>query len=239
MPTGTTLATLRAMLNAEIGAEMDETISPANIPIHNRLLNTQQRFLISQHAYLLGKVRVELPLIVGQQYYDPPGGIDFDRLDLPLFTNVNNFRYEVKYGIGQPEYNYWDSSRGLKSSPVFNWDRVLINGVKKIEVWPIPLVPQTLMLSGTALVTDMGNDTDTCVIDDLVLVLFTAARILAKNGNQDAQAVLAQAQATLNALRGDMPSKFDTFNMKGGDGSHSNLGFGGNGRRPVVATNAT
>jgi len=237
MPTGTTLVNLRKMLNAELGAEMDETISPANVANQNQVLNNQQKFLVNQHAYLLGKVRAEVPLTTGTQYYALPSGIDMDRLDQPVFTNVSNFRYRVGYGIGQDEYNYWDSSRGLKATPVMKWDRLLIGGVKQIEVWPIPLVPQTLMFSGAALLTDMVNDSDTCVIDDLVLVLFTAAEMQARQQAGDTQAKLEKAKAALASIRATFPSRFETLNIAGGHHHEDLLGFGGNGRRPVVATN--
>lgn len=239
MATGTTLVNLRKMLNAELGAEMDETISPANVANQNQLFNNQQKFLVNQHVWLLGKVRVELALTKGTQYYAVPAGVDMDRLDLPLYTNVNGFRYRLRYGIGQNEYNYWDSARGMQSTPVFAWDQLLVAGVKQIEVWPIPLVAQTLMLSGTAALVDLVNDSDTCVIDDLILVLFTAAELLARQGNGDAQAKLEKAKAALSSLRAAFPSKFESFSIKGGDGSNAQFGFGGNGRRPVVATNAT
>src|ERR1700744_4644580 len=148
MPVGTTLAALRAMLNAEAGEETDESISPARVGINNALLNNQQLFLANQHAYLRGKTRVELNAIAGQQYYDLPAGIDFDRLEKPEFTNVSNFRYRLGFGIGQEEYNVFRSDLGEQSSPVMRWDLVNYQGALKIELWPIPSVAQTLMLSG-------------------------------------------------------------------------------------------
>ena len=224
------------MLNAECGDEMDETISPARVAINNQLLNTQQRFLANQHDYLRGKVRVELPAVVGQQYYTPPTGIDLDRIEKPAFTNVNNFRYRIAYGIGQEDYNLFRSDLGVQASPVMRWDMVNVGGVLKVELWPIPSTAQTIMFSGLLPISDMASDAATCVIDDLALVLFTAAEILARRQQPDTQAKFAKAQAYIEKLRAGFPSRFDKFNLAGKEPSMRDL-YVGNNRRPVVATN--
>lgn len=236
MPIGTQLVDLRKMLNAECGEEMDETISPARVTLNNQLLNNQQAFLVNQHAYLLGKVRAELTAVVGQQYYDLPTGIDFDRLEKPEFTNVSNFRYRIGFGIGQEEYNIFRSDLGVRATPVMKWDLVNYQGALKIELWPIPSVAQTIMLAGVLPLEQMVEDTDTCVIDDLVLVLFTAAELLARLGSQDAAAKAAKAKAALDSLKASYPSRFETFNLAGKREVHNGF-YTGNNRRPVVAVN--
>ncbi len=234
MPIGTPLATLRQMLNAETGEEMDESISPARVAINNQLLNNQQAFLVNQHAYLLGKTRAQLQANAGQQYYNLPTGIDFDRLEKPEFTNVSNFRYRIGFGIGQEEYNLFRSDLGVTASPVMRWDLVNTNGQLQIELWPIPSVAQTIMLSGTLPLAPMVTDTDACVIDDLVLVLFTAAEILARKQAGDTQAKAAKAKAALDSLKASYPSPFDHFNLMGREPSLKDF-YTGNNRRPVVA----
>lgn len=227
------------MLHAEAGEEMDETISPAMISKENQLLNNMQAFLVNQHAYLLGKARVELAAVVGTQYYDLPSGVDFDRLESPEFINVANFRYRLGFGIGQEEYNIFRSDLGVRASPVMRWDLVNVTSGAttklQIELWPIPSVAQTLMIAGTLPLTQMTADADKCVIDDLVLILFTAAQLVAKHQGGDAQAVLAKAQAALQSIRASKPSKYDVFNISGGMPRFA--GFPYNHRRPVVAVN--
>ncbi|MDE2098691.1 MAG: hypothetical protein KGL39_15665 [Patescibacteria group bacterium] len=235
MPVGTQLSVLRTMLNAECGEEMDETISPGLVASNNQLLNNQQAFLDNQHTYLRGKTVVSLAAVVGQQYYDVPAGIDFDRLEEPTFTNVSNFRYRIQYGIGQEEYNLFRSDLGVKASPVMRWQMVNIPALQ-IELWPIPSVPQSIIYTGLLPLAPMVADTDTCVIDDLVLVLFTAAELLARKGSGDAQAKAAKAKAALDSLKASFPSKFDTFNLAG-QTPHYDGFYKGNNRRPVVAVN--
>ena len=222
------------MLNSEVGEEMDETISPARVAINNQLLNNQQAFLANQHSYLRGKTVVQMTGVPGVQYYNPPAGIDFDRIQSPVYTNVVNFRYQVMYGITQDDYNIYRSDQAVTGSPVFRWQLININGTLQIELWPIPSVLQTIIFTGLLAVTQMVADADTCIIDDMALVLFSAAEQLARKGSGDAQAKGAKAQAYLSALKSAFPSRYDTFNIAGMEpqisGFNRNV-FG----RPVVA----
>lgn len=235
MPVGTTLATLRQMLSAECGDEMDESLAPAPVMLNNQLLNNWQSFLVNQHGYLRGKARVSLAALAGQQYYDLPAGIDFDRLEKPEFTNLSNFRYTIGFGIGQREYNIFRSDLGVQATPVMKWDLVNTGGKLQIELWPVPSQAQTIELSGLLPLTVMVADADKCVVDDLVLVLFTAADKLARKESPQAPAKAAQAQAALNSIKASYPSRFEQFNMAGVERVPS--GFQPpNQRRPVVAT---
>jgi len=232
MPVGTTLLKLRSMLNAECGQEMDETVSPGKVTLQNQLLNNQQAFLANQHAYLRGKTRVSLTAVVGTQYYALPSGIDFDRLEKPEFTNLSNFRYRIGFGIGQEEYNIFRSDLGVRATPVMKWDLVNVANVLNIELWPIPSTAQTIELAGLIPISEMDTDAKTCVIDDMALVMFTAAEILLRQGSNDAQAKAAKAGAYLNSLKASYPIKHETFNLAGvrqeQRGKHN--------QRPVVAT---
>lgn len=236
MAVGTQLAVLRQMLYAECGEESDETISPALVPVYNQLLNNQQQYLDGQNAYLRGKTVAGLAAVVGQQYYNLPAGIDFDQIETPTFTNVVSFRYRIGYGIGQEEYNIFRSDLGVTASPVMRWQLVNVNGVQQIELWPIPSVVQTIEFTGLLPLTPMVQDTDVCVIDDLALVLFTAAKRLARQGKADAQETAARAMAHLNNLRAKAGSKFDVFNLAGQQPRFDEF-YKGNNRQPVVAVN--
>ena len=237
MAVGTALSVLRTMLNAECGEEMDETISPARVIINNQLLNNQQAFLANLHTYLRGKAVVSLAAVVGTQYYNLPTGIDFDRLEEPVYTNITSWRYRMEYGIGQEEYNVFRSELGVKASPVMRWQLVNVSGTLQIELWPIPSVAQSIVFTGILPITAMTTDASLCVIDDMALVLFTAAEILARKQSADAQAKGAKAKAYLDSLKASFPSKYDRFNISGAPTDYA--GFRPpNSRRPVVAVNA-
>lgn len=220
------------MLNTETGDEVDETISPGRVTVNNQLLNNQQSFLDNQHAYLRGKTVVTLAAVVGTRYYNVPDGIDFDRLEEPVFTNMKGFHYEMEYGIKQSDYNVFQSDIGQTSSYVYRWQLINIAGTLKIELWPVPSVAQTIEFTGLLKLTQMAADSDTCVVDDLVLVLFTAAEILARGGAGDAGAKAAKAKAALDSIRASFPSRYERFNIAGIRPWWDR--WCGNGQRPVV-----
>lgn len=230
MPAGIALSVLRTMLNAECGSEPSETVAPGSVTIDTQLLNNNQQFLASQHAYLLRKARAEIALVAGTQYYALPATIDMDRPDYPAYVKIeNSTRYRLEFGIGQREYNAYDSVSGVTGSPVRRWDIVDVNGVRKIEVWPIPSVNQTLLLSGQLAVSTMSADGDLCVIDALLLVVFTAAEKLTRLGAADAEAKVAKFNALLKSLKGGAPSEFEVIDMSGAGRTYSEES-----RRPVV-----
>lgn len=233
MPIGTKLSVLRTMLNVECGDESDETASPALIIPNNQLLNNQQTFLDNQHSFLRGKAVVNMAATVGTRYYNLPTGVDFDRLEEPVYTNLVNFRYRLEYGITQDDYNVYRSDQNVTGSPCFRWQLVNIASTIQIELWPIPSAAQTIIFTGLLPISPMVADTDTCVIDDLALVLFTAAERLAARGSNLAQAKGAKAKAYLDTLKASFPSRYDKFNLAG---SEQNYGMNRNVfNRPVVA----
>jgi len=236
MPVGTTLVNLRKMLNAEVGEEMVETISPALVAVNNRLLNNQQIFLDNQNGYLRGKATDTLAATVGTRYYTPPTGVDLDRLEEPVYTNLANFRYRLEYGITQDDYNIYRSDQNVTGSPCFRWQLVNISSALKVELWPIPSTAQTLTFTGVLPLVEMTSDSSTCVIDDMALVLFTAAEILARKGAGDAGAKAAKAKAYLDKLKASFPSRYDNFNLMGAEQNYN--GFNRNVfQRPTVGVN--
>ncbi len=136
------------------------------------------------------------------------------------------------FGINTDDYNIFNPDLNVTATPIMKWDQVNVNGVLQIQIWPISNTQQTLEFSGLLPITQMVSDTDTCVIDDMALVLFTAAEILAKRQSGDAQAKLAKATSYVASIRAGKPSRYETFVISGDDwGRRSNTDY----KRPVVA----
>lgn len=230
MPVGTTLTVLRQMLKAEIGDEMSESITTANDARYNRLLANQQIWLVSKDAWLLpGKVRKEVALTAGTRLYTLPTGIDLQQLAQPAYVKFENYRFWTEFGISQENYNALDPAQDMRGDPVLRWDIVDDSGTKKLEVWPIPASAQTLIFEGRPALGALSSDSDTCLVDDLLLVLFTAAEILARQKQGDAAAKLAKANDRLNWLKGNRPSEFERFSLSGRGACRSE-------KRPMVGT---
>lgn len=205
------------MFRAEVGQELSETIAPAEVSRQNQILNNQQKWLLNQHAFLLGRAKAEVSLSAGTQYYTfPESSIDIDRVEKNAFVLWGGTRYPLRFGITPAEYNTFDSDLDERSVPAMAWDLVDVSGSLQIEIWPIPSDSQTLLLAGVKPITTMSADADVCVIDDMPLVLFSAAEYLARIGARDAQAKLVKAQSALNSLRASRNSRYEAFNLSGG-----------------------
>ena len=235
MARGTAWSVLRTMFKAECGIELDETVATGDNARYLQLANNTAKWLINQHAWLLGKTRAEVALTIGTRYYTfPETTIDIDRVDREAFTKkADGYRYPLLFGIGQHQFNAY-ASEARQDSPVRRWDLVVNSGTLQIEVWPLPSEDQTLMLSGIGVFTPMTVDGSTCPIDDVVLVMFMAAEQLARDKSGDAQAKLIKAQSALLSLKGSRQSEFDVISLKG---APVREGYGGMFCRPVGFTN--
>ena len=224
------MTVLRQMLKAEIGDEMSETVTTANDARYNRLLSNQQIWLVSKDAWLLpGKVRKDVALTAGTRLYALPTGIDLQQLAQPAHVKLDDLRFWLEFGITQEQYNTLDPAQDMRSDPIFRWDIVDDSGTRKIEVWPLPASDQTLIFEGRPELGALSSDSHTCVVDDLLLVLFTAAEILARQKQGDAQAKLAKANDRLNWLKGNRPSEFEKFSLRGAGATRCT-------ERPVMGT---
>lgn len=206
---------MRTMFKAECGIELNESVATGDNARYLQLANNQISWLIGQDAWLLGKTEAEIPLTPGTRYYTfPETTIDIDRVETFAYVKQpNGYRYPVHFGIGQPQFNCF-ANETAQQDPVLRWDLVNISGSLKVEVWPLPQLAQTLMLTGLGVFTPMTVDGSTCPIDDLLVVLFMAAEQLARDKSSDAQAKLAKAQARLTSLKASRQSEFERFSMK-------------------------
>lgn len=207
------------MFNAETGGALDETVNPGNASALNVMLSNQQKWLVGQHAFLLGKVRTTVALTPGTRYYAfPESTIDIDRLDRDQFIkDSSGIRFLLHFGITAEQYALYDSAADVRLDPVCRWDLVW-DTTLKIEVWPLPATAQTMELSGVKVLSPLTSDSHTADLDDMLIVLFTAAEFLARDKKSDSQAKLAKAQALLNSMRGSRASGLDRMSMAGDNG---------------------
>jgi len=208
------------MFKAECGIELDEAVSSSEDARINRLLSNTQKWLLGQHLFFMGKITKEVTLAANTRHYTfPETTIDIDRLDPEVFVKVgssNPVRYPVKKGITQEQYVTWDSEAAVAVDWVQRWDFVDVSGTLKIEVWPIPETSnQTLVFSGVKVLPALTSDAHTAALDDLLIVLFAAAKYQARRGDKDASATLSMAQGHLNSLKGSRVSEFERFSMLG------------------------
>lgn len=234
----TTLTVLRQMFNAETGGALDETVNPGNASALNVMLANQQKWLAGKFDWPFLKARASVDLAAGDRYVSfPTSSLSYERLPGEQTVKLSSVRYPVEFGIKERDLAQWDSDDSAqRADPVRKWDMVDQSGTIKIEVWPRPATAQTLILTGFRPLAALTGDSDTCDLDDLLIVLFTAAEFLARDKKQDAGAKLAKAQARLNELRANLPARDETFILGGANPwARRNYGTTNLDRRPTVA----
>lgn len=150
--------------------------------------------------------RFTISLSAGQRYYDVPSGLDLERIECVKSKYGGSF-YDVTRGIDLEDYNIHDSEADTpeRSSPVLKWD-FQFTTTPQIELWPIPDADtQKLYIEGMHAISPLVNDSDVCLLDSEIIVLYAAAELLQSVSAKDADAKrdLAAELQRLHGLRGN------------------------------------
>ena len=166
---------------------------------------------------------------------------------MPVVEVYYNSVYNpVLYGIGIQEYNMLNVQKGQYSDPIQRW-RMATNVSETsqpnmFEVWPVPVTPQVVRFTGQRVLNELFQGTDavdyiantanyrasgqtarvyldalTADLDDMLLVLFVAAKRLARNKAADANIKLQQAQQRYQMLKQNYPVRFVHRALDGSD----------------------
>lgn len=220
MATGTTLANLRQMLKGELSSELSESIAQSGDDVLNMQLANHQKWLALHYDFSDLMIRREINMVAGTRYYDfPTTGSEQDfELNRRILVECywSNLWYSTEMGIKLVNYNTLNPDLGMKLDPVIRWQKYKpSSGAVQIEVWPLPASATKLRLTGMARIPALTSDSHTCVLDDLLIVQWTAAKMLARLESSDAPAMLAEAQLTLSRLIGQDNSGSQVFSMSG------------------------
>ncbi len=203
------------MLKAEIG-DYSGTNSTRDAEL-NVLLATKQKVLGSEHDWPFLHQQWDVSVAAGTRYVAVPTTtataanpasqtVDIDLDKLPeVWVYFNEIYQPVIYGVQPGEYNVFNYAKGDQSDPIMRWryatNQNESNLPNRFEVWPVPATTQVLRFIGKRVLTTMTSDSHTADLDDVLIVLFTAADILARKKSQDAQLKLQQANRRLQWLR--------------------------------------
>lgn len=140
----------------------------------------------------------------GARYYDYPDMLDVETIKGAAYR-MGNVWVPLEYGIQLATYNMLDSEADRRADPVLRW---MIRDDRQFEVWPIPASNGNLVgFEGKRKFVPLNKGSDRCLIDSIVVVLFSAAEILASVGAKDAQIKAQQASARLVKMRARTAAK--------------------------------
>lgn len=203
------------MLKGELSADSDSSVSPGGDDVLNAQLASQQKWLALRYDFSDLNLRKELNLVPGTRYYDFPAGLEVSRKIL-FESYWSNLWYSVEPGIRLMNYNTLNPELNMRLDPVIRWQKYRPDNTKvQFEVWPLPATATRLRLTGQMVLPALAADADTCALDDLLIVQWTAAKLLARMKSADAAAMLSEAQETLKRLLGADNSPSQVFSMGG------------------------
>lgn len=213
MPRGTTLTILIALLKAEL-REAQETNTTLDTEFGYALSNEQKDKALAYDWPFL-KHDWDLACASGSRYLAMPTAdtraqavtLNFERPVL-VQRKWGQWYEPVCFGIGSEQYNLFEGTL-QKQDPIQRWQFSTNLGEtsnpNEIEIWPSPLTAQTLRFTGQRQVRALASGSDTCDLDDLLLVYFVAAKYLGARGQTDAPLKLKQANDHLIKLRASYP----------------------------------
>jgi hypothetical protein len=215
MATGTALSDLVLMLKGELSADSDSDVNPGGDDVLKAQLATQQKWLARRYDFSDLNVRPEMDVAPGTRYYDFPAGIDVSK-KITIECYWSTLWYSAEPGIRLVNYNTLNPELGARLDPVIRWQKYRPDNTKvQFEVWPLPASATRLRLTGQMVLPDLIQDADVCALDDVLIVQWTAAKLLARMKSSDASAMLSEAQATLKSLIGADNSPSQVFSMGG------------------------
>lgn len=197
------LGTLIDDLRAELQDSTQSALGQTNRDILTRHLQATQSYLWLKYSWPFLKVREDLDLSAGLQYYTLPSNIAPESVYEVRQKWSSIWSDPLDRGIGADQYNSLDSDDDTRADPVQRWDLVSVSNVVQLEVWPLPATNQTdaLRVTGKRSLRAFVSDSDTCDLDSELLVKWTAGRILKRRQAAEANFVQAEANEILTSLR--------------------------------------
>jgi hypothetical protein len=212
MARGTTLNELVTMVREEAGHSTNATLGQNTVTSLKQKIRRQQEVLWLNHAWPHMRVERDIILEAGDRYYNPPADLSMNhRIDAVGVKFDDRWR-PVEHGITMAHYNSVDPELDERRDPVLCWE---IYEGNQIEVWPLPETNGTVLrLRGTRNLNPLIANSDTADLDDMLIVMFVAAELAAKQRQDDAQAKLQIAQSHLAKLKAEN-SKIRNFTVGG------------------------
>lgn len=206
MQSGETFAEIVAETRKEAGRSTEPGHGIGDADRVKRAVNKALIKLYDDYAWPhLRRVFDRVTMAAGQRFYDPPDGLDIERIEkVDVWWNGNPS--ELNRGIGTHEYATFDSIGDERNDPVLRYDvryHDTPSNATMIEVWPVPATTLTaLEFTGTYQVRRLVNDSDICLLDAEAVTLMAASYLLK---GDDAKTARADAMERVFQMRRRFP----------------------------------
>lgn len=216
MPRGTTLSECLEMLRYEAGHSPSRALGKNVEPALRNLLRRTQMFLWADYPWDFLEVERLVPTQAGDRYYAFPADLDGTRIRT-VSVRYSGLWAPVHYGISDIDYNSMDPDHNYRNVPVLKWgwrknveqDSEPVSGMM-FEVWPLPAataappdLEHQIKFTGLRTLKRFTADADVCDLDDQLIVLFAAAKLLGRQKLADGQEAQAAAATYYARMRGE------------------------------------
>lgn len=215
MARNVTLGELIDDVRAEAGHSLQANLGASMREVLIKVLQRQQRRLWEDYDWTFLRVQRDVPVQAGQRYYSFPSDLNLERIEKVEFKWDDRW-HKLEYGVGPAQYDQFDSDRDVRSWPVYRWQEHEDN---QVELWPIPSLNGTasplagaVRFTGIRKLRTLVADGDRADLDDTLLVLFSAAEILAREKASDASVKMTMAENHYRRLKA-RNSKRDSFSL--------------------------
>lgn len=205
-------------LRAEAGHSLQANLGTAMREVLIKVLQRQQRRLWEDYDWTFLRVERDVPVQAGQRFYNFPSDLTLERIEKVEFKYGDRW-IPLHYGIGREHYDQYDSDRDVRGFPVECWKEA---DNDQVELWPIPsqngstvTATDVVRFTGIRKLRPLVAESDLADLDDTLLVLFSAAEILAREKSADASLKLQMAEKHYTRLKG-RNAKRDVFSLSGG-----------------------
>jgi hypothetical protein len=232
MARGSTLSSLVSMLKAEIGYSLTTGVATAEDARLKVLLSNTQKWLAADFEWPFLKRTGDVALSSGDRTATLPSTLDPER-PFQVYARDSEIWRPLEHGITPMDFAVWDSDEDETSDPIRKWQYATDT---TFEVWPVPASDTTVRFTGVKKLAALAVDADTADLDDLLIVLFTAAELLAGQEQKDAGAKLARAQGRYSQLKANYPKVLQGFVLGGNPRRECDRGSTVSGGGTVVHT---
>lgn len=141
-----------------------------------------------------------ISIAAGDRFFDLPDELNLERI-ISVRVKWGGSYYDMWRGITYDDYITWDPEDDERSSPALKYDFQNVNGNAQLEIWPISEGVQSLHFEGYVTHPKLVNDTDLCLLDDEIVLLFAAAELMGDSFKAEAQAKRDQANELLRLIK--------------------------------------
>jgi|10_taG_2_1085330.scaffolds.fasta_scaffold26557_2 hypothetical protein len=220
MARGVQMQQLLTDLRAEVGHSTSSALGVNMIDTLKQFLKRTQKRLWEEYDWPFLRTTEDKQLQAGSRYYDVPTNLTLERIESIHVKNGGTWQL-LAAGVGAKEYNMYDSDLDERADPALKW---MPYGSGQIEVWPLPnsngtaaTLDNYIRFTGIQNLSDFVAETDTADLDDVLITLYSAGELLARQKSQDADAKFQLAAARLRVLQGRL-STTRRFIMNTGEG---------------------